>query len=221
MLMENIPSRSSVGAAHRIPDKPVIALFDFDHTLTDRHTFWRFLRLLVGSVRFWSALVPMTLPLWGWVIGRVPLLTLREQIIEHFLAGFPAEEFERQGRRFAEGYLPPWIRPEALARLRWHQNQGHRTLLISNSPEVYLLPLSRSLHIDGVMGSRFEIVDRHLTGRLQGTHCYGPEKIARLKAELGDLSRYRLYAYGDSSGDRELLEAADFAFYRTFQDTMA
>jgi phosphoserine phosphatase len=32
------------------------------------------------------------------------------------------------------------LRPEAVGRLHWHQAQGHRTVLLSASPEIYLKP---------------------------------------------------------------------------------
>jgi phosphoserine phosphatase len=45
-------------------------------------------------------------------------------------------------------------------------------------------------------------------------NCFGPEKVARLTKLLGPKNQYTLYAYGDSRGDRELLELADFKYYR-------
>ncbi len=33
---------------------------------------------------------------------------------------------------------------------------------------------------------------------------------------LGSLDNYEIYAYGDSAGDKDLLEIADHLFYRSF-----
>jgi phosphatidylglycerophosphatase C len=198
--------------------KPAVGVFDFDKTLTDRHSFWRFLRYVVGAVRFWSALGPLAPSLARFAARRMPLLELRERVILHFLAGFPADRIRDLGYRFALEAVPKWIRPEALARLRWHQRQGHRTLVVSNAPEDYLRPWARMVGCDDALGSVFEVRDGRLTGALRGTHCYGAEKVHRLRALLGhDLTRYRIFAYGDNVGDRELLQAADHAFYRTFE----
>jgi phosphatidylglycerophosphatase C len=41
-----------------------------------------------------------------------------------------------------------------------------------------------------------------------GGNCRGPEKVARLEAWLAGRAP-RIYAYGNSSGDRELLARAD------------
>jgi phosphatidylglycerophosphatase C len=48
-----------------------------------------------------------------------------------------------------------------------------------------------------------------LTGRMVGANCRGAEKVRRLTTWLDGEPPTRLWAYGNSSGDRELLAAAD------------
>ncbi len=43
------------------------------------------------------------------------------------------------------------------------------------------------------------------------------ERVRRLEAIIGELKQYCIYAYGDSQGDRELLQVADFPYYRPFR----
>ncbi|MGA1052242.1 MAG: haloacid dehalogenase-like hydrolase, partial [Ilumatobacteraceae bacterium] len=54
--------------------------------------------------------------------------------------------------------------------------------------------------------------DGACTGRLDGPNCRGAEKVRRLTDWLESdglgLGEVTLWAYGDSSGDRELLAAA-------------
>lgn len=210
-------SAAGLATPSRSATRPVVAVFDFDKTLTVKHSFWRFLRMLAGPVRFWAALAPLSPGLIRFAAGRLPLLQMREQVMGYFLTGFPEDRWRDTARRYAVDVIPEWIRPEALARLRWHQSQGHRTVLISNAPEDYLRPWAELVGIDDVSGSVFEIRDGLLAGGLVGTHCFGPEKVVRLKALLGCLDDYEVYAYGDSGGDREMLAVADHAFFRTFK----
>jgi phosphoserine phosphatase len=56
-----------------------------------------------------------------------------------------------------------------------------------------------------------------ITGKLQGKNCWGEEKVAQLNELFGSKDNYILYAYGNSRGDKELLELADYPFYRTFE----
>lgn len=50
-----------------------------------------------------------------------------------------------------------------------------------------------------------------LTGRFKTKNCYGAEKVMRLLAWEPNRKEYRLKAYGDSRGDREMLQFADEA----------
>ena len=65
-----------------------------------------------------------------------------------------------------------------------------------------------------MIGTELEAVDGYLTGRLLTPNCRGKEKVARIRAAV-DLSGYsRIFAYGNSGGDREMLSIADEAVYK-------
>ncbi|MDB5447022.1 MAG: family hydrolase, partial [Phenylobacterium sp.] len=53
------------------------------------------------------------------------------------------------------------------------------------------------------------------TGAFATPNCRGPEKAARLQARFGPDVRLEA-AYGDTSGDREMLAIARTAGYRVF-----
>ena len=56
-----------------------------------------------------------------------------------------------------------------------------------------------------------------LTGEYATSNCYGPEKVIRIQAKY-DLSQYeKIYAYGDTSADKPMLELADEAYFKPFQ----
>ena len=54
-----------------------------------------------------------------------------------------------------------------------------------------------------------------LTGAFDGENCRGAEKVTRLRAMFGDDVRLAA-AYGDTSGDTEMLELAEEKGYRVF-----
>ncbi len=119
-------------------------------------------------------------------------------------------------RRLGAALVRRLVRPAALSRVRWHQSQGHRIVLVSASLELLVEPWARTVGIHDVLATRLEVRDGRLTGRLHGRNCFGEEKVERLRALLGDLAGVDLYAYGDGRGDRELLAAAQHPAYRMF-----
>jgi len=197
-------------------NKPIVAVFDFDGTLTNKHTFWRFLRLAIGRVRFVYVVIRLFPVLIKLAFGKILLMEAREQLIFCCLKNFPEDKLQQLGQQFATENIPAWLRTDGMQRLQWHQSQGHKTILVSNSAEYYLRPWAKTVGFDHVFGSQFEVRSGLLTGHLQGTHCQGMEKVNRLNSLLGELTEYRLYVYGDSSGDQEMLAIADKPYYRTF-----
>lgn len=127
------------------------------------------------------------------------------------------EEVQKLGKHFAEGPLKTCLKPQALERLHWHKNEGHTTVLISANLSFYLVPWGQSQGFSHIIASELAVDNQQrVTGKLSGPNCYGQEKVVRLQKLLGPKSNYILYAYGDSPGDKELLELADFPFFRTF-----
>jgi len=199
---------------------PTIAIFDFDGTLTDRDSFFPFLKMVVGSSRFWWGLFILSPILVGYALRLVPNWRAKETVLAYFLSGLSEEQLQQLGQRFAAQKISKLLRPEALQRLGWHQEQGHQIVLVSASLEAYLLPWAQAMGFDQVIGTQLEVRSGLLTGRILQKNCYGREKVTRLRALLGDLSGYCLYAYGDSRGDRELLACVNYPYYRTFQDAV-
>lgn len=194
-------------------EKPIIAAFDFDGTLTYHDSLFSFLYFVQGPLKTFYFLF-LNLPyLAGYLIGGASRQETKERILATFFRGMPVEKFNAYGEAFAAGPLNGQLRPEALRRLKWHQKQGHRCILISASIATYLKPWGKAHGFSDVIASEPADVEGMVTGRLKGLNCWGPEKTRRLKELLGS-SPYVLYAYGDSRGDRELLELADYPFYK-------
>lgn len=207
-MIDKKPSLSS--------QKPIVAAFDFDGTITKRDTLISFLSFTAGKWEMAKKLAAISPQLLGFLCGIVSRQAAKEAILESFFQGIPLEQLQELGETFAQSpALARLIYPAALKRLEWHRNQNHRCILISASIDTYLEPWRRRLGFQDLLCSRLEVdKDGVVTGRLQGINCWGPEKARRLLELLGPKESYDLYVYGDSRGDRELLTLADHPFYR-------
>src|SRR6266567_2077028 len=124
------------------------------------------------------------------------------------IRGRPRDEVVEMGRSVAEEELLPRLYPQGVDLLGRHKRAGREVYICSSSPEDYLAILAEELGLDGVIGTRAEVVDGRYTGALAGPMVHGPEKAARvekLAAERGiDLTRS--FAYSDSVNDLPMLE---------------
>ncbi len=189
--------------------RPVIAAFDVDKTLTTHDCVLPFLRR-VGGTAFATGLVRRTPPLALAALrrqrDRAKVLMTRAAV-----TGRPVVEVDRIAREFAEHVWENRMRPDTVARLRWHARHGHRVVLVSASYRNYLEPLADRLGAEAVLSTELEVVDGVCTGELSGPNCRAGVKAARLAEwmRLGKIFAPEIYAYGDSSGDRQLLELSD------------
>lgn len=195
---------------------PICAAFDFDGTISYRDTLLSFCRFVKGNLTMMNDLALSTPSLLSCLLKSDVRQCAKEALINQFFKDTPIEELENYGKQFAEKKLPQLIKPHALKQLKWHQEQGHRCLLVSANLDVYLKPWGQSVGFHDIITSRVATKNGFVTGKLIGKNVRDKEKVRLLTELLGPKENYILYAYGDSSGDKELLEFADKPFYRQF-----
>jgi phosphatidylglycerophosphatase C len=186
----------------------VIAAFDFDKTLSTRDNVLPFVRLAVGRARLTRALVVVSPRLAAAAVDSRRRDAAKGALVRHTLSGYDATRLDRLANEFAGSVCEHHLRPDIVERVAWHRGQGHEIVLVSASFATYLTPIAARLGIDAVLATELEVVDGRLTGELAGPNVRGLEKVRRLEAWLGT-DPVDLWAYGDSSGDRELLARAD------------
>lgn len=196
-----------------VPDRPVVAAFDVDGTLTTRDCVVPFLQRISGRARLVTRVAARPLALTGAVIRR-DRDRLKAVAMRAAFAGRASAAVEALGVTFAEHVHGRWLRPDTPRRLAWHQAEGHRIVFVSASLGAYLHPLGALLGVDDVLCTEAVVGDDgRYTGAMVGTNCRGQEKVRRLRSWMDEqgLGDATLWAYGDSAGDRELLACADRA----------
>ncbi len=185
----------------------VAAIFDVDNTLLPGEA---------SEMRFFRSLWRRGVVGWPevrasarWLLGRVPPLSLqplRERKL--YLAGKPAQVIEPLGEEFCREELCPVVAADGMSRMEVHRRAGHVIILITGSLDFLIEPIAAALQVDRCIAAEPERIDGLYTGRLRSPLPYGEGKrrlIQQLAAEL-DLDLSSCFAYGDSPGDREILE---------------
>lgn len=192
-----------------------LALFDFDGTLTTKDTLIEFFRFREGSIKLYTGFVLLSPVLVAMKLKLLPNWKAKEWFLSYFLKGADLEEFEQQCKRFALEKMPDLLREEALRTFNYHINEGHDVMIVSASPENWVSKWS-SYNKVRVLSTQLEVRDGKMTGKLNGFNCYGPEKVRRIKAAIDVNSYQSIHAYGDSRGDKEMLDLATRPFYKKF-----
>jgi phosphatidylglycerophosphatase C len=187
----------------------VVAAFDFDRTLSTRDNVLPFLVAVAGRRAVVASLVK-ALP--DVVRGRRDAVKAR--LARDVLTGRDEGEVADVAKQFAADCVAHHVRADVLDRAEWHREQGHERVIVSASFECYVTPFAGTLGFDAALATRLVAAAGRLTGALDGPNVRRGEKVRRLDAWLDATGRGRpdtLWVYGDSAGDREMLERADHA----------
>jgi phosphatidylglycerophosphatase C len=192
-----------------------LALFDFDGTITTRDSFVHFFEYYAGFFRFWIFAV-LTFPIsLGKILGFVSATNLKEFFMTKFIKGVDVEKLDAIALKYSEERLPRILKTSALKEIERHVQQNHDVALVSASTTLWLKDFAAKQGMELIV-TELEVADGCYTGKISGKNCLGPQKVVRIK-EKYDLSAYdEIFAYGDTSGDKEMLEIADKKHFRYF-----
>jgi len=187
------------------PSTTGLAAFDFDGTLRRGDSLFPFLVLAAGRVAAVGAIARGAVRV---IVRsrRVDRDAVKDLTFRHLLADRQVDPLMSLAAEFGAGLIDG-LRPDVVARLRAHQELGHRVVIVSASLTIYLQVVADHLGCELVATNLVER-DGRFTGEIAGRNCRGAEKVARLRGVIGERPD-TVWAYGDSRGDDEMLAWAD------------
>ena len=197
----------------------IYAVFDIDKTLIKKDSLILsaifFNRNKIEIIKMIFLIIPYY---FFFKFGIINTGKFKEKFIEIFRICdfFNNSENYKEKCRYRE-ILIENIRPEALQRINFHKSEGHKIILCSASPRMIITPLADYLEVD-LLCTELEKSDKKWLPKVKGSNCNGLEKTRRLEAFIGPLDKHYFHAYGDSIGDRELLNKSTWPHYRSFSD---
>ena len=208
-----------------------IHTFDFDGTLTTADTMIELIRFARGTTSLLTGLACLSPFIILMKLGLYPNWRAKERLLTWFFGG------TSEGRELTDFLAAAnisaidfalarqdLIRPQAIAMIRTLNAHGQPTIIVSASAENWVTKMAEQAFGKDttVTGTRLEVSNGKITGRIDGANCYGAEKTRRIREylESHNISREQCYitAYGDSRGDKEMTDYADKSHYKPFGD---
>jgi len=194
----------------------IIAAFDFDGTISTKDTFLEFIKFVKGNKAFYTGFILYSPFLIAYKLRLYPNWKVKQKIFNYFFGGMRYLDFCMKGENFS-GILDTLIRPKALETINEHLKNKNTIYVISASITEWVAPYCKKIGITNVLGTEIEVDNQgFLTGKFLSSNCYGKEKVSRLLEKEPERETYTLYAYGDSRGDKNLIEFADKGWYNKF-----
>jgi phosphatidylglycerophosphatase C len=198
--------------ATAIPFPPVdspeeaLAVFDLDGTLIKGDSFLPFLITYARrGRRLWPIIVlPFYVALY--VCRILSDRDAKERLIRLFFQNEPVGRITVHSEWFCLQWVQQRLRFDSMKKLREHQAAGHRVILVSASPDLFVPQIGRFLGITETICTPVLFENGYCSGKLSGPNCKGDNKVVLLKAYLGKSTPpYWSYGYGDSQSDFPLL----------------
>ena len=195
--------------------KNVVAFFDFDGTITKKDTLFEIIGFQKGKAALYGGMLLLSPLLVLFKMKMISNQRMKEIVLRFFFRNDSFPVFQQLCDDFCRHRLPSLLRPKALNAIAWHQSEGHTVYIVTASAENWVTPWSRTLGIT-CLGTKLQKKNDVITGLLEGKNCNGDEKVCRIREAVQLTTFDTIYAYGDSSGDKEMLALAQHKEFRPF-----
>ena len=197
----------------------ILALFDFDGTITFRDSLIDFLRFVFGDWTFIIGIVKSFHYILGYKLGIVSNHYAKERLFANYFKGWHITEFQLIADRYSTEKLPKILRKDAIDQIKKHKLNNDKIVIVTASIENWLYSWCKQNSVE-LIGTQIEVINDHLTGKFSTRNCYGIEKVKRAKAKYIFEKFEDIFVYGDSKGDRELMKIATKSFYKVFKSNI-
>ena len=188
--------------------------FDFDGTLTYKDTMFLYLKFYNASkfrIQF---------------IKHIPLFTLlklnlldaekvKKSFISSILKGQNKAKIEKKTQEFFDQYYPEIFRENALDFIKNIDYSQTDCYIVSASLDIWVKPFAEKFKMN-LIATKAEFKNEVFTGNFVGKNCNGPEKVNRIKEEISGKKYDKTIAFGDTSGDQQMLDWANEGQFKFF-----
>ena len=188
--------------------------FDFDGTLTKRDTLFAFLKFYDCRRFFISYLKHLPL----FIMSKLKIANterVKKSFISSVLKGESQEKIQQKAQQFFNENYPKIIRENTLEFIQNIDRENTESYIVTASLDIWVQPFAAHLGMHLIATeARFE--GGVYSGNFKTKNCTGEEKVKRIKKAIENKKFDKIIAFGDSEGDREMLEWADESYYQFF-----
>ena len=189
-------------------------LFDFDGTLTYKDTMFLYLKFYNPS-KFKLQFIKH-IPLF--VLLKLKLADaekVKKSFISSILKGERKAKIESKSKAFFDTNFPDIFRENALEFIKNIDRNTTECYIVSASLDIWVQPFAEKFNLK-LLATRAEYKDDIFTGNFIGKNCNNAEKVNRVIDAIGNKKFDKTIAFGDTSGDKEMLAWANEGKFEFF-----
>jgi phosphatidylglycerophosphatase C len=193
-----------------------IAFFDFDGTITTKDTLLEIIKFQKGKTSFYFGFLLHAPWLIAYKLNWLSNNLAKQKILSYFFAGMEERVFQENCDLFADNIIPDLVRPGALSEINQLRTRGFEIVIVSASAGNWIRKWTNHFSLQ-LIATRLEVKNGLITGKIEGKNNHGKQKAVNI-CELWNLNDYEeIYAYGDTQGDKSMMDLATKSFYKPFR----
>ncbi len=192
-----------------------IAFFDFDGTITTKDTMLELIKFSKGNVAFYTGMVFIAPWMVAMKLGLISATTGKEKMLSYFFGGMPLDKFNETCNHFTAIKLSSLLRKSAMEAINKHLANSIEVVIVSASAENWVSPFCTKYGLK-FLCTKLEVVNNTITGKLNGANCNAAEKVNRIILSYNPADYSDIFCYGDTKGDKQMLELATQPYFRAF-----
>ena len=188
--------------------------FDFDGTLTYKDTMFLYLQFYDAS-KFRIQFIKH-IPLF--ILLKMNLLEadkVKRSFVSSVLKGQTKSKIEKKSQQFFDQYYPEIFRENALDFIKNIDHTQTDCYIVSASLDIWVRPFAEKFGMK-LLATQAAFENNIFTGKFVGKNCNGLEKVNRIKEAINEKKYDKTIAFGDTSGDQEMLDWADEGQFKFF-----
>jgi HAD superfamily hydrolase (TIGR01490 family) len=189
-------------------------LFDFDGTISNADSMFKFLKTLHKKYYFYFLLVKCTPLLIKYHFNIISKTSYKEKFLLIFLSQFSKNHLLARSSQFAISFQKH-LKHSAISHIEnLKEKKDNEICIVSASLDIWIKPIAKKLNVNSI--TTLSKYNNSLFSGIHGENCWGEEKVSRIK-ELYDIEGFdEIYVYGDSTGDLQMLEIATQKRFKFF-----
>lgn len=188
--------------------------FDFDGTITKKDTMFSFLKFY-NKQKFYLNFAKH-LPFFIMLkLNLAKAERVKENFISSILKGEKEKNIQQKATSFFEENYPSILREKALNFIQNIDRNDSECYLVTASLDIWVKPFSEKLNLK-LLSTQAKFKNGIYIGKFATKNCNGIEKVHRIKEIIKNQSFDKTIAFGDTSGDKEMLAWADENHYKFF-----
>ena len=186
-----------------------LILCDFDGTLFKKDSFPLFIKFHHGILKLYFGYFIFSPLIILYYLNLFDGGKLKQKMFSYYFKNFTKTKLEQLGEQFCNKVLlkDELINKDLLKTLTELKNKGAEISIVSASLDIWIKPLSDHFNYTNIC-TEVNYINNIYQGDFLTKNCNNIEKKIRVMQRY-DLSLYKeIIAYGDSNGDKYLMELA-------------